>query len=95
MPVDRTFTMKGFGTVVTGSVLSGQAKIGGNLELLPHGLTVKVRGLQSHGQSVEKVSTGDRAAVNLQSIEKQQIHRGDVLAAVNYFSPSQRFDARL
>ena len=95
MPVDRTFTMKGFGTVVTGSVLAGQLKVGENLELLPQKQKAKVRGLQSHGQAVEKVSTGDRAAVNLQSIEKQQIHRGDVLAAVNYFSSSQRFDARL
>ena len=95
MPVDRTFTMKGFGTVVTGSVLCGQLKVGESLELLPQKQKVKVRGLQSHGQAVEKVSTGDRAAVNLQAIEKQQIHRGNVLGALNYFSPSQRFDARL
>ncbi|MCH7755695.1 selenocysteine-specific translation elongation factor [candidate division KSB1 bacterium] len=95
MPVDRTFTMRGFGTVVTGSVLSGQLKVGESLELLPQKQKVKVRGLQRHGQAVEKVSAGDRAAVNLQAIEKQQIHRGDVLGAPNYFSPSERFDARL
>ena len=95
MPVDRTFTMKGFGTVVTGSVLSGQLKVGESLERLPHKQKVKVRGLQSHGQAVEKVSTGDRAAINLQAVEKQQIHRGDALAAPDYFSPSKRFDARL
>ncbi|MFQ5638659.1 MAG: selenocysteine-specific translation elongation factor [bacterium] len=95
MPVDRSFTMKGFGTVVTGSVLSGEARVGGTLELLPQKKIVKIRGLQSRKQSVSEVGAGDRAAVNLQAIEKQQIRRGDVLAVANYFSPSQRFAARL
>lgn len=95
MPIDRAFTMKGFGTVVTGSVLSGQVEVGETLELLPQKIKVKIRGLQTHGHPVPKVKIGDRAAINLQSIEKDQIHRGNVLTAPNYFSPSQRFDARL
>lgn len=95
LPVDRAFTMKGFGTVITGTVLSGQANIGETLELLPQKEVWKIRGLQSHGHSVEKVTTGDRAAINLQAVEKQRLHRGNVLASPNYFVPSQRFDVRL
>ncbi|MFQ5604168.1 MAG: selenocysteine-specific translation elongation factor [bacterium] len=95
MPVDRSFTMKGFGTVVTGSVLAGEIKVGSTVEILPHKVVAKIRGLQSHGHTVEKVSAGDRAAINLQALDKRQIHRGDVLAETDYFKPSQRFDARL
>ncbi|MCG8603402.1 selenocysteine-specific translation elongation factor [bacterium] len=95
MPVDRAFSMKGFGTVVTGSVLSGTAKTGHTLEILPQKKPVKIRGLQSHGQSVERVTTGDRAAVNLQAVAKENLQRGDVLTTPDYFQPSQRFDARL
>ncbi|NIV92008.1 selenocysteine-specific translation elongation factor, partial [candidate division KSB1 bacterium] len=95
MPVDRSFTMKGFGTVVTGSVLSGETQVGTSLELLPHQKLVKIRGLQSHNETVEKVTAGDRAAINLQAVEKQEIQRGDVLAEANYFKPSQRMDAKV
>lgn len=95
MPVDRAFTMKGFGTVITGSVLSGSVRVGDSIELLPQKQSVKIRGLQSHGKSVDKVSAGDRAAINLQSIEKEQVERGNVVAAPNYFTSSRRFDARL
>lgn len=95
MPIDRVFTKKGFGTVVTGSVLSGQVNVGDNLELLPQKEVIKVRGLHSHDRSVKTVFTSDRAAINLQSIEKQDIHRGDVLAAPGYAAVSQRFDAKV
>lgn len=95
MPIDRAFTMKGFGTVVTGSVLSGRAAVGDTLELLPKKQLVKIRGLQRHGQPVEQVTTGDRAAINLQGIEKSAIERGHVLSEPNYAHPSQRFDANL
>jgi selenocysteine-specific elongation factor len=91
MPVDRAFTMKGFGTVVTGSVLSGRVNVGDTLELLPQKQLVKVRGLQRHGSSVEQVATGDRAAINLQGIEKNAVTRGDVLAEPDYAHPSLRF----
>ncbi|MCH9008755.1 selenocysteine-specific translation elongation factor, partial [candidate division KSB1 bacterium] len=76
MPVDRAFTMKGFGTVVTGTVLAGALRVGESVELLPPQRLIRVRGLQSHGRTVECVSAGDRAAINLQSIEKDQVGRG-------------------
>lgn len=95
MPIDRAFIMKGFGTVVTGSVLSGESHVGASLELLPQKKTVRIRGLQTHNDAVSEVTAGDRAAINLQAVERQQIRRGDVLAEPNYFVPSQRFDARL
>jgi selenocysteine-specific elongation factor len=95
MPVDRSFTMKGFGTIVTGSVLSGQVRVGETLELLPQGRRVRIRGLQTHNRDVDRVSTGDRAAINLQGVAKEEVERGNVLASPGYFQPSHRFDARL
>ncbi len=95
MPVDRAFTMKGFGTVVTGSVLSGTINVGEGVELLPSRHKTKIRGLQSQGKNVERVSTGDRAALNLQGIEKQGVGRGDVAAKPGSFGAASRFDARL
>jgi selenocysteine-specific elongation factor len=95
MPIDRSFTMKGFGTVVTGSVLSGQTAAGDTLELLPQRRLLKIRGLQSHGKTVARVATGDRAAINLPGIDKASILRGDVLAQPNYFKPSECFNASL
>ncbi len=95
MPIDRAFTMKGFGTVVTGSVLSGGVKVGDTLELLPQKQLLKIRGLQSHGKSVEQVATGDRAAINLQGIERNAIERGHVLTEPYYKHPSQRFAANV
>jgi selenocysteine-specific elongation factor len=77
--VDRSFIIKGFGTVVTGTVLSGNLTKGETIEILPHHLHKKVRGLQAHGKESESVSAGDRAAVNLQAISKVEITRGDVL----------------
>ena len=95
MPVDRSFSIKGFGTVATGSVLSGEVKVGDTLELLPQRRRVRIRGLQSHNCDVDRVSTGDRAAVNLQGVAKEEAQRGNVLASPGYFAPSHRFDGRL
>lgn len=95
LPVDRSFTVKGFGTVVTGSVLSGTAAVGDTVEILPQKQQVKIRGLQKHSSNVESVASGDRAAINLQAIDKQQVARGDVVAAPNYFTAATRFDAHL
>ncbi len=95
MPVDRSFSMKGFGTVVTGSVLSGSTSTGDSLDLLPAGRTVKIRTLQKHGHEVSRVHTGDRAAVNVQNISRDEIRRGDVLASPGFFRASQRMHARL
>lgn len=80
--IDRVFTIKGHGAVVTGSVLSGQAKVGDSLKLLPSETVVRVRGLEWHGEKVDKVSAGQRAAINLAGVEMEQIARGMVLSAI-------------
>jgi len=95
MPIDRSFSIKGFGTVVTGSVLSGEIHVGDALELLPQRRQVRIRGLQTHNRDVDRVSTGDRAAVNLQGVAKEEVERGNVLTLPGYFVPSHRFDVRL
>ena len=82
--VDRVFSMKGYGTVVTGTVNSGRLKIGDTVELLPGSVKSKVRGLQSHGEEVQQVETGDRAAINLQGVEIKQIERGSQIAEIGY-----------
>ncbi|MFQ5583056.1 MAG: SelB C-terminal domain-containing protein [Calditrichia bacterium] len=94
-PVDRVFSMKGFGTVITGTVLSGALKTGEQVEIQPGGLTARVRTLQSHDREVQQVNIGYRAAVNLAGIELNQIRRGDVLVQQNIFKPVQILNARL
>jgi selenocysteine-specific elongation factor len=84
MHVDRAFSMKGYGTVVTGTVNSGRLKTGDTIEILPGSITARVRGLQSHSHEVETVSMGDRAAINLQGVEKSQIERGSQIAEPKY-----------
>ncbi len=95
MPVDRSFSMKGFGTVLTGSVLSGTVHVGDSIEILPQKVQTKVRGLQSAGRKVAELNAGDRAAVNLQSVNKSQVGRGSVLTLPSHFASSQRFHAKL
>ena len=80
MHVDRVFTKKGFGTVVTGTVDSGGLHIGDKLELLPNKVNAKVRGIQTHGGNVESVGVGDRAALNLANVERTEVYRGTVLS---------------
>ena len=82
--VDRVFSMKGYGTVVTGTVNSGSLKIRDTVELLPGSVKSRVRGLQSHGEEVQQVETGDRAAINLQRVEIKQIERGSQIAEIGY-----------
>ncbi|MBN1464657.1 selenocysteine-specific translation elongation factor, partial [candidate division KSB1 bacterium] len=95
MPIDRSFTMKGHGTVVTGSVLSGSVAVGDSCDLLPQKRTVKVRAIQTHGASTSRASLGDRAALNLLNIAKNDIERGNILATAGYFEPAKIFDAKL
>ncbi len=95
LPVDRCFTIKGFGTVVAGTVLSGHAAPGDRLELLPQQETVRVRGIQRHEQGIDKTVLGDRAALNLQGIEKETVARGNVLATPGYYRPTEVFNASL
>lgn len=93
LPVDRVFTLKGFGTVVTGTSVSGSIGIDDAVEILPAGIMTKVRGLQSHGQAIDRAYAGQRVAVNLQGVSKDDIQRGDVLATPGKIKPSYIIDA--
>jgi len=95
LPIDRVFTMKGFGTVVTGTLLSGAINAEQEVDILPKGITTKVRGIQSHNQAVKQSIAGQRTAVNLQGIEKDQISRGDAIVSAGYFKPTKTLDATL
>ncbi len=95
LPIDRVFIMKGFGTVVTGTMISGSLSLGETIRVLPSGLEGKVRNLQVYGRSVEKAVAGERAAVNIQGIETSAIERGDVLIRPDTLRPTQLMDAYL
>ena len=95
MPVDRSFSMRGFGTVVTGTLLSGTAAAGDRVELLPDGKELRIRGVQKHGVEVDAVRVGDRAAINLVPIEPEGVVRGDQLVTPGYLQSSFMMDARL
>jgi len=95
MAIDRTFTVTGHGTVVTGSVTSGQVSVEDPLEVQPSGVMVRVRGLQSHDRRVTTVACGQRAAINLAGIHHDQIRRGDELASPGSLLPSRLVTAWL
>ena len=95
LPVDRSFTVKGFGTVITGTLLSGKVRVGDEVEILPKGLKTKVRGIQVHGKPVEEAFAGQRTAVNLASVSKEEVKRGDLLATPGYLKPTKMVDAVL
>jgi selenocysteine-specific elongation factor len=95
LPVDRVFTVTGFGTVVTGTLLSGTIKVGDEVELLPAALSGRVRGIQTHGGKVDTGEAGERLAVNIQGIEHSDITRGDTLVPRSIFSTSRCVDIRL
>lgn len=92
LPIDRAFSMRGFGTVVTGTLISGQISEGEELELLPDGVKVRVRGLQVHGESVKRAHAGQRTAVNLAGIDTAEIQRGMVLTAAGRLRATQILD---
>ena len=93
LPIDRAFSMKGFGAVVTGTLISGKITEGDELELLPLKANVRVRGLQVHNKSVHDAHAGQRTAVNLAGIDTAQIERGMVLAPLGRLRPTQIVDA--
>lgn len=95
LPIDRSFAVKGFGTVVTGTLISDQVAVGEEVELLPERRLLRVRGLQTGGTSVARAESGQRTAVNLAGIEHTAVHRGMVLAAPGRFAKTRRIDARL
>jgi len=95
LPIDRVFTVAGFGTVVTGTLAGGDLAVGQELRVLPRGLSTRVRGLQTHQTKVELALPGSRVAVNLAGLAVEDLRRGDVLAPPGLLTPSQRVDARL
>jgi selenocysteine-specific elongation factor len=95
LPIDRSFAMKGFGTVVTGTLLSGSVASGDEVELFPGKAKLRVRGVESGGRNIPRATAGQRTAVNLAGIEHREIVRGMVLAAPGRFRATRRIDARL
>ena len=95
LPIDRAFSISGFGTVVTGTLLDGSLQIGDSVVVEPGGATGRVRGLQSHEQSLEEAPPGARTAVNLSGISAHEIERGMVLSSPGWLSPTRAVDVRL
>ncbi|MCD4689517.1 MAG: selenocysteine-specific translation elongation factor [Desulfuromonadaceae bacterium] len=95
LPVDRVFTVPGFGTVVTGTLLSGEITTGEEVEVLPSGLTSRVRSVQSHGQKTETGMAGQRLAVNMQGADHNELSRGDVVVPRGVFRATRTVDARI
>jgi len=95
LPIDRAFAMKGFGSVVTGTLISGSVGPGDEVELFPRGQRLRVRGVQSGGKTVERAMPGQRTAVNLAGIEHTALKRGMVLATPGRFRKTRRIDVRL
>ena len=94
LPIDRVFTMSGFGTVVTGTLTDGHLSIGDDIQILPSGLTGRIRGLQTHKKKEEQAMPGSRTAVNISGISTEQIQRGEVLVHPGQYAPTRHVDAR-
>ncbi len=95
LPVDRVFTMKGFGTVITGTVASGTIRVGETIMIYPSMVTSKVRGIQVHNVSTESAASGMRTAINFQGLEKTAIERGEVVSVPEGMRNSHLVDARM
>ena len=94
LPIDRIFTISGFGTVVTGTLRDGHLSVGDEVEILPSGMQGRIRGLQTHKKKEESAVPGSRTAVNISGMDMEQIHRGDVLAHPGQYQAVRRIDAR-
>ncbi|MEN6436688.1 MAG: selenocysteine-specific translation elongation factor [Anaerolineaceae bacterium] len=95
LSIDRIFSLMGFGTVVTGTLLDGKLRIGDEMVILPQGIKARVRGLQTHKRKVESILPGSRAAVNVTGVDVEQIKRGDILAAPDKYMVTSRMDAQV
>ncbi len=93
--IDRVFTMSGFGTVVTGTLLDGRLHVGDSVEAVPGGPTARIRGLQTHRTEREEAEPGTRVAVNLAGLATEDLRRGQVLAPAGRMTPARTLDARL
>jgi selenocysteine-specific elongation factor len=94
LPVDRVFTMKGFGTVITGTIISGSVNVGETIEIYPSCIKAKVRGIQVHNKAADIAKSGMRTAINFQGIEKELIQRGDIIAQKGLLKPSYILDVK-
>jgi selenocysteine-specific elongation factor len=95
LPVDRAFSIRGFGTVVTGTLIAGELKSGDEIEVLPVGARTRVRNLQVHGRDTDRAFAGQRTAINLQGVNVEQVERGSVLAPAGRLRATSMIDARL
>ena len=95
LPIDRCFTISGFGTVVTGTLIDGTLTVGQEIELAGSGQRARVRGLQSHKTKVDATDPGVRLAVNLSGLSKNEVERGEILTIPGWLKPTRRLDARL
>src|SRR3982075_1998427 len=95
LPIDRVFTVAGFGTVVTGTLIDGELHLGQELEVQPGGMKARVRGLQSHRKKLETIPAGTRTAVNLSGLAVEDLRRGQVLGAPGTLKSTRALDARL
>lgn len=95
LPVDRVFTISGFGTVVTGTLIAGKFKVGDEVEVFPKELPGRIRSIQVHGESEEEAYAGQRVAINVVGPKKSEIDRGDVIAPKDSMEPSMMFDVKL
>ena len=92
MPVDRVFTLPGFGTIVTGTLTDGHLSVGDAVEILPPGIEGRIRGLQTHKQAEDKAQPGSRTAINISGVSVDQIHRGDVVVHPGSYQPTKMID---
>jgi selenocysteine-specific elongation factor len=95
LPVDRVFSMPGFGTIVTGTLLDGPFGLGDEVEILPHGIHARVRGLQTHRQKIERALPGSRVAINLAGVAVDEVRRGDVVTHPGLLKPASLLDVQL
>ena len=95
LPIDRVFSMSGFGTVVTGTLLDGSISVGDEVMIEPKGIKAKVRGIQTYGKETDSAIAGQRTAINLANVKKEEIARGDVLAAENAVVNTSMIDVKL
>jgi selenocysteine-specific elongation factor len=92
LPIDRAFSMRGFGTVITGTLIAGAVKLEQEVELFPDRERVRVRGIQVHGAGVAQASAGQRTALNIAGVEGAELHRGMLLAEAGRFQPTSQID---
>lgn len=95
LPIDRVFTMSGFGTVVTGTLIDGHLSVGQEVEVVPRSLKTHIRGLQAHKQKAQTVAPGSRVAVNLSGIATDELGRGDVVTVPGWLRPTRVVDVKL